>query len=72
MQNNSLLFSLRDVYPNLGAVETSTAVNPEADDQEALNQNPEEAQQAGRNASKRNVFLAIGVIIALIIFLGVD
>ena len=64
-------FALRDLYPSMGITETSTEVIPEEDDMEVLNENPEDAEKASKTtASGKNILLAVGVLIAVIIFLG--
>lgn len=69
--NNELGFAMSDLYPNYGGVDTSTLANPEADDQQALNENPEVADKAVTpSARKKNIFLALGVLLALIVFFG--
>lgn len=64
-------FSMSDLYPNYGGVDTSTVVNPEADDQDALNEDTKIAgASSSKEARKKNVFLALAVLVALIIFFG--
>lgn len=66
-------FSLRDLYPNISSIneETSVKANPEAEDQEALNENTTLAEKAdNNNASGKMVFIAIGIIIALVVLFG--
>ena len=71
MQAGEMNFSYRDLYPNLGTMETSTLANPEADDQDALNEETEVAEEAKQSEAKgRNVFLALLVLVGLIIFFG--
>ena len=68
---NELGFSMADLYPNYGGIDTSTMVNPEADDQEALNEDTKIINEATtKEARSKNVFLALGVLVALIIFFG--
>lgn len=69
--NNELGFAMADLYPNYGGVDTSTLVTPEVDDQNALNENVKVAEESTvTEASSKNIFIAIFVIIALIIFFG--
>lgn len=69
--NNELGFAMADLYPNYGGVDTSTLVTPEVDDQDALNENVKVAEESSATqASSKNIFIAIGVIIALVIFFG--
>ena len=64
-------FSMSDLYPNYGGVDTSTVVNPEVDDQDALN---EDTRIAGESSSKeartKNIFIALAVLVGLVIFFG--
>lgn len=67
----SMNFSMRDLYPNMGGLETSVAVAPEPNDQDVLNEDFDTAQKASQTkASNKNIFIALIVIIALIVFLG--
>lgn len=69
--NNELGFAMADLYPNYGGVDTSTLATPEADDQQALNESPEVADTVTvTTARKKNIFLALGVLLALIVFFG--
>ena len=64
-------FSYSDLYPTYGGVDTSTVVNPEADDQEALNEDTKIVNEASsKDARGKNIFLALAVLICLIIFFG--
>ena len=64
-------YSYSDLYPNWGGIETSLQANPEADDQEALNEDTEVAEEAKtKQAKSKNIFLALFVLVALIIFFG--
>ena len=64
-------FSMSDLYPGASGIDTSELATPEADDQEALNENINVAEKSsGKEASKKNIFLALGVMVALIIFFG--
>ena len=64
-------FALRDLYPSMGITETSTEVIPEEEDMEVLNENPEDAEKASKTTARgKNIRLAVGVLIAVIIFLG--
>lgn len=68
---NCMNFSMRDLYPNMGGLETSTSVNPEPNDQDVLNEDYDTAQKASQTkASKKNIFIALILLVALIIFLG--
>lgn len=64
-------FSMADLYPNMTGVDTSTLVNPEADDQEALNEDTKLAREsATKDARGKNIFLALAVFVGLVIFFG--
>lgn len=64
-------FSMRDMYPSMGLAETSTEVVPEADDQEVLVENAEEAEKASKTTARgKNIILAVGVLISLVVFFG--
>ena len=68
---NGLAFAMADLYPNFGGADTSTIVTPEVNDQEALNEDVKIAEESSyTESSKKNIFIALGIIIALIIFLG--
>lgn len=68
---SELGFSMSDLYPNYGGVDTSTIVNPEADDQEALNEDTKVALEADtKEARGKNIFIAMIVLVALVIFFG--
>ena len=68
---SELGFSMSDLYPNLGGVDTSTQVTPEVDDQDALNEDVKMANEStNTEARSKQVFLALGVLVALIIFFG--
>lgn len=61
----------RDLYPNWGIQETSTDVVPEPDDQDALNESETVAENTNvTKASKKNLLLAIVIIVCAVIFLG--
>lgn len=64
-------FKFRDLYPTMGISETSTDVIPEADDMEALNENAKDAQTASKKFARGSkMLLAVGVLLAVIVFLG--
>lgn len=66
-------FSLRDLYPNLigNNEETGQKANPEANDQEALNENITLAEKVdNNNASGKKIFLGIVIIIGLVVLFG--
>lgn len=64
-------FSMSDLYPNYGGIDTSTIVNPEADDQEALNEDTQVATESStKGARGKNIFIAMIVMFALVVFFG--
>ena len=64
-------FAMSDIYPTYGGIDTSTVVNPEADDQDALNEDTSVAKEATtKDARSKNIFLALGVLVALVVFFG--
>ena len=65
-------FSLKDLYPNLytQSEDTSSKANPDYEDQEVLNENNVAEKTDKNNASRKNVFIAIIIFIALIILFG--
>jgi hypothetical protein len=64
-------FSMSDLYPNFGGVDTSTMANPEADDQEALNEDTKVASEASsKEARGKNILLAMVVLVGLVVFFG--
>lgn len=65
----SLFF--RDLYPNMGARETSTEAIPEPDDQDSLGEDAAAAESTSiKSASKFNLIIAVVLIICLIVFFG--
>ena len=68
--NNELLFSMADLYPNMGGMDTGSLATPEADDQDALNEDIAVAEEVSPEAKGKNIFIALAVIVGLIIFFG--
>lgn len=69
--NNELGFSMADLYPNFGGVDTSTLATPEVDDLDALNEDVKNAEKSSaKESSSKSVFLALGVMVALVVFFG--
>ena len=69
--NNELGFSMSDLYPNFGGIDTSTVVTPETDDQDALNEDVKIAEESSTTEAKgKNLFMALLVLCALIVFFG--
>lgn len=68
---NELSFAYSDMYPTFGGVDTSTLATPEVDDQEALNEDVEVAENSSATeAPKKSIFLALLVLVLLVIFFG--
>lgn len=66
-----LSFAYADLYPNFGGVDTSNKVQPENDDQDALNEDVAMAEKSNPiEASKTSVFATLGILILLVIFFG--
>lgn len=66
-------FSRRDLYPNIFMDETSLEVNPEAEDREALAEDTtDEAKKLSHNARGKTLVIAAVILIALVVFLGID
>ena len=68
-----MTFSFRDLYPNYKTMseETSQKTNADYEDQEALNEDYNLVQQVDQtNASRKKVFIAMGVMVALIVLFG--
>ena len=64
-------YAYADLYPGWGVIDTSTVAVPETDDQDALNENVIVAENSDmKNASKKNIMIALVVLVALIIFFG--
>ena len=70
---NELVFSLRDLYPNIATTqeETSQKANPDAEDQTALNEDANLSEKAdNNNASTKKIILAIIIIVVLVVLFG--
>ena len=64
-------YSMRDLYPTMGMTETSTDVIPEVDDMDALNEDVKTAGESNVHFARgKNILIAVGIFIAVIIFLG--
>ena len=69
--NNELNFSMSDLYPNWGGIDTSQLAVLESDDLEALNEDEKVAEASKvATASNKNIIIAIIVFIALTVFFG--
>jgi hypothetical protein len=71
-QTNGLYFHLSDLYPGTSFNTTSTDVQPEAEDQTALVDDQSiAAVSAADPKAKFNIFLALGILLAVAIMMGV-
>lgn len=68
--NNELQFGFSDLYPNWGGIDTSQLAVPESDDLDALNEDVKTAEEASQNARSKNIFVALGLMVALVVFFG--
>lgn len=70
--NKELMFAMADLYPNMGGLDTSTLAVPETDDLEALNNDTKASEEANvhTEARSKNIFIALGVLLALVVFFG--
>lgn len=63
---------MKDLYPNYNGLETSNKVIPESNDQDAMGEDVEVAEKSSvTESSKKNILIALGLLIALIVFFGV-
>ena len=65
-----LTFSFKDLYPEIAGEETGEKAIPDEAKQEVLSENADVAKEASKNAKPRFVFIALGLIIAFIVFFG--
>lgn len=70
MSKGDLVFSIRDIYPTAGNSETSTDVVPDREDMESLVESDKDAEKSDKAARGKNIALAAGVLIIIIIMLG--
>ena len=71
LATGELAFAYGDLYPGWGGVETSNLATPEVSDQVALNEDIDVAEQSTNTEAKRkNIFIALAVILGVIIFFG--
>lgn len=68
-----MIFSFRDIYPNMNATEeTSTKATPDANDQDAMGEDTQITEKGDmRNASRKNIFIALIILVALIVMFGI-
>lgn len=72
-----LEFSLGDMYPDYSRVGmtdlTSLTANPDAEDQEALQENPELSEKGDAKGSRTGMIIAaIVLIVCMVVFFGAD
>lgn len=66
-------FSFGDLYPGMTAFDTTQSTNPDAEQQAALNENADTVKEAASKGSRpRFIFMALGLIVLLTVFFGVD
>lgn len=72
MAVGSMDFAYGDAYPNMtGVTETGLLANPDKDDQEALAESDKDSDTADiTQPRKYMVLVAIGLIVALVVFFG--
>ena len=63
-------FSYKDLYPSYDGDETSTEAIPDENDMDALNENADDAEEATKGASPKNLVIAAVVLIAVVVWLG--
>ena len=64
-------FSWGDLYPAFTNYETGNMATPDAEDQDALNENADLAKKADvRTANPKFIWLAVGLVALLVIFFG--
>lgn len=67
-----MTFGFKDLYPDYMGEETGERVIPDEEKQEVLSENADDVKEAGKKARPRFVFIALGLIVALVIFFGGD
>ena len=68
-----LAFTMGDLYPAMSTFETGNLANPDADDQQALNENASLANKTDvKTARPKFVWLAVGVIVAVVVLMGIN
>lgn len=66
-------FAWGDLYPGMTYGDTTQTTNPDAEQQAALNENADTVKEAASKGSRpRYIFIAIGMIVLLSVFFGVD
>lgn len=63
---------MKDLYPNFAGTDTSNNATPDVSDQDALNEEVATAEKASvTESSRRNVLLALGILVGLVVIFGV-
>lgn len=70
--SGEMLFSLKDLYPNMAGRETSTDTQPEAEDRELLGDNGNAAGKVSTQARGRMMIVAIAALIGAVIIFGAN
>ena len=68
---SDLTFSFKDLYPDLSGEETGERAIPDEDKQKLMSEQSQTADEAGKKARPKFIFLALGLIAALVVFYGV-
>lgn len=63
-------YSFKDLYPGYFGEETGEKVIPNEQKQQTLAENVEDTIKASKKASPKYIFIALGLIAALVIFFG--
>lgn len=62
---------LKDLYPNYSGIDTTDETIPDVSDKDALGEEMQTAEKATvKESSRKNIFLALGILICLVVFLG--
>ena len=65
-------FGFKDLYPEFAGEETGERVIPDEDKQQTLAENADDTVKASKHAKPKFIFIALGLIVALVIFFGGD
>lgn len=62
---------MRDVYPNVGIVETSTIVQPDEEDLITADDDQKMSEKGVKGTTKKTLFIAFGLLFGLSFILGI-
>ena len=65
-------YGFKDLYPDYLGEETGERVIPDEDKQQTLSENADDTIKASKHAKPKFVFIALGLLVAMIIFFGGD